>query len=43
MVFDDLLGLPHVDWANIEGTAKAAAKPRVKSRPRVHRRTPRHR
>ena len=43
MVFDDLLGLPHVDWANIEGTAKAAAKPRVKSRPRVHRRAPRHR
>ena len=43
MVFDDLLGLPHVDWAHIEGAAKPAAKPRVKSRPRVHRRTPRHR
>ena len=43
MVFDDLLGLPHVDWANIEGAARPAAKPRAKSRPRVHRRTPRHR
>lgn len=43
MVFDDLLGLPHVDWAHIEGPAKPAAKSRAKSRPRVHRRTPRHR
>jgi beta-lactamase class C len=29
MVFDDLLGLPHVDWAGVEGTVHAApaAKP----------------
>ncbi|WEN14924.1 serine hydrolase [Rhodanobacter sp. AS-Z3] len=41
MVFDDLLGLPHVDWADIEGTKSAAApaktkprhKPRVRNRP----------
>ncbi|MHB1058768.1 MAG: serine hydrolase domain-containing protein [Rhodanobacter sp.] len=41
MVFDELLGLPHVDWADIEGNAKPpAAKP--KHRPRRHR-SPRHR
>jgi beta-lactamase class C len=34
MVFDDLLNLPHVDWAEIEGNAKApaAAQPRKKLR-----------
>lgn len=45
MVFDDLLGLPHVDWAEIEGTARkvsapAAAPKHVK--PRKHRSTRRH-
>ncbi len=44
MVFDDLLNLPHVDWADIEGNAKtrapAAAPRRVK--PRRHRSTHRH-
>jgi len=47
MVFDDLLGLPHVDWANLDGTAKPAAKakakPKAKPKARAHRRTPRHR
>ena len=45
MVFDDLLGLPHVDWANLDGTAKPAAKAKPKAKPkaRAHRRTPRHR
>jgi beta-lactamase class C len=42
MVLDGLLGLPHVDWAEIEGPAKAAAptsarkpkhKPRARRRP----------
>jgi len=38
MVFDDLLNLPHVDWAEIEGNAKApAAAPQRKKLPR-HRR-----
>lgn len=32
MVFDDLLGLPHVDWAQIEGDAKKPAAPRRKHR-----------
>jgi beta-lactamase class C len=32
MVFDDLLGLPHVDWARIESDAKKAAAPRRKQR-----------
>jgi beta-lactamase class C len=41
-VFDDLLNLPHVDWADIEGTV--TTKPnRVKAprhiRPRKHRST----
>jgi len=44
MVFDDLLGLQHMDWADIEGAAKStAAKPKPKNKPRVHRRAPRHR
>lgn len=30
MVFDDLLGLPHVDWAGIEGNATPAAAPKIK-------------
>ncbi|MBB6245241.1 beta-lactamase class C [Rhodanobacter sp. A1T4] len=38
MVFDGLLGLPHVDWAGIEGsTAPAAATPHKKSKPRTTR------
>lgn len=42
MVFDELLGLPHVDWADIEGNAKPpAAKP--KHKPQRHRRSSRHR
>ncbi len=45
MVFDDLLNLPHVDWAEIEGNARvrapAATPKRVK--PRSHRATRRHR
>jgi beta-lactamase class C len=49
MVFDDLLGLPHVDWANLDGAAKpvAQARPKAKAKarakPRAHRRTPRQR
>ncbi len=38
MVFDDLLNLPHVDWAEIEGNAKPAATPQRK-KPRKHRAT----
>lgn len=39
MVFDDLLGLPHVDWAQIESEPKKpAATPRKRRAPR-----PRHR
>jgi beta-lactamase class C len=35
MVFDDLLGLPHVDWAGIEGAAPATTAPqKVKKRGR---------
>lgn len=37
MVFDDLLGLPHVDWAGIEGAAPAR-----KAAPRKKRRTAQH-
>ena len=38
MVFDGLLGLPHVDWAGIEGsTAPAAATPHKKTKPRTTR------
>lgn len=41
MVFDDLLGLPHVDWANIESNARSpAATPRKKQR--RHRSSRRH-
>ncbi|MGB5939056.1 MAG: serine hydrolase domain-containing protein [Rhodanobacter sp.] len=44
MVFDDLLGLPHVDWANLDRAAKpAAAKPKAKPKARAQRRAPRHR
>jgi beta-lactamase class C len=47
MVFDDLLGLPHVDWANLDGAAKPVAqarpKAKAKAKPRAHRRTPRQR
>ncbi|MEO6927265.1 MAG: serine hydrolase domain-containing protein [Rhodanobacter sp.] len=32
MVFDDLLGLPHVDWAQIESEPKKPASPRGKQR-----------
>ncbi|WP_350015975.1 serine hydrolase domain-containing protein [Rhodanobacter sp. IGA1.0] len=41
MVLDDLLGLPHVDWAEIEGPAKAAAP--TKARNPKHRPRARHR
>ena len=42
MVFDELLGLPHVDWADIEGNARPpATKP--KHKPQRHRRSSRHR
>ncbi|WP_460878333.1 serine hydrolase domain-containing protein [Rhodanobacter koreensis] len=42
MVFDDLLGLPHVDWAGIESaTPSRKAAPR-KSVPRKKRRTAQH-
>jgi beta-lactamase class C len=38
MVFDGLLGLPHVDWAGIEGNAApAAATPHKKGKPRTTR------
>ena len=39
MVFDGLLGLPHVDWADIEGSAKSPPKPTARRRshaPRKH-------
>ncbi|QDE38513.1 beta-lactamase family protein [Luteibacter pinisoli] len=29
MVFDDLLGLPHVDWAGVEGSVHAAPAPKA--------------
>ncbi|MEO6800750.1 MAG: serine hydrolase domain-containing protein [Rhodanobacter sp.] len=32
MVFDDLLGLPHVDWAQIESDAKKSTAPQGKQR-----------
>jgi beta-lactamase class C len=38
MVFDSLLGLPHVDWAGVEGDAKAAPAAPARSR---HHGTPR--
>jgi beta-lactamase class C len=41
MVFDDLLGLPHVDWADIEGKVMPAAT-RSKKKPTTHHRS-RHR
>jgi hypothetical protein len=37
MVFDDLLDLPHVDWAGIESTtkpARATPKPKAKAHKR---------
>ena len=42
MVFDDLLNLPHVDWAQIEGNAKAPAATRQRKKLR-RRRSTRHR
>jgi beta-lactamase class C len=39
MVFDDLLNLPHVDWAEIEGNAKPAAATPQRKKPRKHRST----
>lgn len=36
MVLDDLLGLPHVDWADIEGPARAQAAPARKHAPAKH-------
>jgi beta-lactamase class C len=41
MIFDDLLGLPHVDWAQIESSVKKpAATPRKKQRRKPSRRHP---
>jgi beta-lactamase class C len=41
MIFDDLLGLPHVDWAQIESRVKKpAATPRKKQRRKPSRRHP---
>jgi len=34
MVFDDLLGLPHVDWAGIEASTTAVATPITNSKPK---------
>ena len=45
MVFDDLLNLPHVDWADIEGSAKTRARTAPAPRhvkPRKRRSTHRH-
>ncbi|MEO8999545.1 MAG: serine hydrolase domain-containing protein [Rhodanobacter sp.] len=39
MVFDDLLNLPHVDWAEIEGDIKAPATTPNRKKPRKHRST----
>ncbi len=39
MVFDDLLNLPHVDWAEIEGNAKPATVMPQRKKPRKHRAT----
>jgi beta-lactamase class C len=39
MVFDDLLNLPHVDWAEIEGNAKPATVTPQRKKPRKHRAT----
>ena len=41
MVLDDLLGLPHVDWAGIEGNARAPAET-PRKRHRRHRSTRHH-
>jgi beta-lactamase class C len=38
MVFDDLLGLPHVDWAQIESPPKKATPRRKVHKPRPARR-----
>jgi beta-lactamase class C len=45
MVFDSLLGLPHVDWAGVEGSARTApvakaAKAPAKSRAKAAAKTP---
>ena len=37
MVFDDLLNLPHVDWAEIEGNIKTPATTPQRKKPRKHR------
>ena len=45
MVFDDLLNLPHVDWAGIEGSARKISAPAATPKrrtPRKHRSTHRH-
>jgi beta-lactamase class C len=39
MVFDDLLNLPQVDWAEIEGNAKPATVTPQRKKPRKHRAT----
>ncbi|HEY8586413.1 MAG TPA: serine hydrolase domain-containing protein [Rhodanobacter sp.] len=45
MVFDDLLGLDHVDWAGIESPVKppTATKPKPKAKANARHRTRRHR
>ncbi|MEP6897363.1 MAG: serine hydrolase domain-containing protein [Rhodanobacter sp.] len=43
MVFDSLLGLPHVDWAGVESDAPARATPRKGKKLKHRRRSPRHR
>jgi beta-lactamase class C len=45
MVFDDLLGLDHVDWAGIESPVKppTATKPKPKAKASARHRTRRHR
>jgi len=42
MVFDDLLDLPHVDWAEIEGNAKPAAATPQRKKPRKRHSTNHH-
>lgn len=42
MVFDDLLNLPHVDWAEIEGNGKAPAATPQRKKLRRHRSTHHH-
>ena len=42
MVFDELLGLPHIDWAGIESAAPSRKTAPRKAAPRKKRRTPQH-